>query len=355
MSGLQNQNMNAPLPEGALEQTLSVKICQKNSPSAPQASSVGSLSCYMNSDAAVWHKTDFPIDKYKISIASHLAGAQRRASSDIDALRYDHFWFVFSSDNIEGLSFNGLKTFQDVIVKNSTCFIMHNKQKALLTTRTPDSVKTEELKPGAPEAYEYGIENERGEFRYPSTKSLLIGSNQICDIVVEGKPFSAMICTVKNSLILINIAMDPIQINGEDTKTLTTELNHNDQLTIGEYQLTVKLPGIPFNPLYSQLPDATLALLDINSSGEVLEKIFLPIGKALTFGRGSVSDVVINDKSISRKHSQLIIYEDHALVLDCYSKNGTFINENKIGKGRARLGDLITFANKSYVLSHYNE
>ena len=64
-----------------------------------------------------------------------------------------------------------------------------------------------------------------------------------------------------------------------------------------------------------------------------------------TVGRHHDSDVVIDDPSISRRHAEITYSGEGYFVSDIGSKNGTFVNQDNIGKSQRRLenGDEITF------------
>jgi len=64
-----------------------------------------------------------------------------------------------------------------------------------------------------------------------------------------------------------------------------------------------------------------------------------------TVGRHHDSDVVIDDPSISRRHAEITYSGDGYFVSDLGSKNGTFVNQDNIGKSQHSLvdGDEITF------------
>ena len=74
--------------------------------------------------------------------------------------------------------------------------------------------------------------------------------------------------------------------------------------------------------------------------------VFVHIRKiTTTVGRHHDSDVVIDDPSISRRHAEITYSGEGYFVSDIGSKNGTFVNQDNIGKSQRRLenGDEITF------------
>ncbi|CAN5840428.1 SpoIIE family protein phosphatase [soil metagenome] len=63
---------------------------------------------------------------------------------------------------------------------------------------------------------------------------------------------------------------------------------------------------------------------------------------ALTFGRGTGSDVMISDDSMSRSHARLVLDGDDWFIEDLGARNGTFVNGERIqGKRLIAPGDLL--------------
>ena len=75
-----------------------------------------------------------------------------------------------------------------------------------------------------------------------------------------------------------------------------------------------------------------------------------------TVGRHHDSDVVIDDPSISRRHAEITNSGDGYFVSDMGSKNGTFVNQDNIGKSQRSLenGDEITFGPGEIALTFQN-
>jgi pSer/pThr/pTyr-binding forkhead associated (FHA) protein len=70
-----------------------------------------------------------------------------------------------------------------------------------------------------------------------------------------------------------------------------------------------------------------------------------------TVGRSSENDVVVADAFVSRRHCAILVH--HSTVCELYdtaSKNGTFLNGNKIsGPTRLRTGDEIRMCDRNYI------
>jgi predicted component of type VI protein secretion system len=63
-----------------------------------------------------------------------------------------------------------------------------------------------------------------------------------------------------------------------------------------------------------------------------------------TIGRASDCDVILNDPRVSRRHATLELVEDHHLLRDEGSSNGTFLNGLRLTPGNAfslREGDVV--------------
>jgi hypothetical protein len=70
-----------------------------------------------------------------------------------------------------------------------------------------------------------------------------------------------------------------------------------------------------------------------------------------TVGRSSENDVVVSDAFVSRRHCAILVH--HSSVCELYdtaSKNGTYLNGNKIsGPTRLHTGDEIRMCDRNYI------
>lgn len=76
-----------------------------------------------------------------------------------------------------------------------------------------------------------------------------------------------------------------------------------------------------------------------------------PLQGPITIGRSPECDIHINDPGLSRVHARLVPGEDGVHVEDLNSTNGTFVNDRRVMKERARKGDEIGFDKLRFRLS----
>lgn len=64
----------------------------------------------------------------------------------------------------------------------------------------------------------------------------------------------------------------------------------------------------------------------------------------LHVGRDSAAHIALADPSVSRRHATIALVDGVPMVRDLDSRNGTFVNGERVRKSRAlRIGDLVTF------------
>jgi len=95
-------------------------------------------------------------------------------------------------------------------------------------------------------------------------------------------------------------------------------------------------------------PDATLiARVTMREGTKEVSLVFKPGGKRLNVGRASDNELALNDASVSKIHSALVMNQQGTLlVADTGSTNGTFINGRRIAYGESRPiedGDVVGF------------
>ncbi|MBI1956730.1 MAG: FHA domain-containing protein [Acidobacteria bacterium] len=93
-----------------------------------------------------------------------------------------------------------------------------------------------------------------------------------------------------------------------------------------------------------------MAKLILTYEAAVLKEI--PLQKAsLSIGRGPSNDVVIDNLAVSGHHAKLVLEEDHYVVEDMNSLNGTFLNKQRIRRSALKDGDEILIGKHTLVYS----
>jgi pSer/pThr/pTyr-binding forkhead associated (FHA) protein len=79
--------------------------------------------------------------------------------------------------------------------------------------------------------------------------------------------------------------------------------------------------------------------LAIEDDGEV---VVIPVGEgSLRFGRGQASDVVLDDRSVSRRHAVVTRTGDEVVLWDDRSLNGVHVNGERVAQAALQHGDAI--------------
>jgi signal transduction histidine kinase len=91
-----------------------------------------------------------------------------------------------------------------------------------------------------------------------------------------------------------------------------------------------------------------LAKLILRRDGDVVDEIEIT-GERLTIGRDASCDVVLDDRTVSRRHALLLVGPDAVVIEDLGSRNGTFVAGKKIDRHTISPGDTITIG--SYRIS----
>ena len=79
-----------------------------------------------------------------------------------------------------------------------------------------------------------------------------------------------------------------------------------------------------------------MAKLILKYEAAVLKEIPLQKG-TLTIGRTPGNDLVIDNLAVSGLHARLLLEQDHFLVEDMNSLNGTFVNRQRVFPGQQRV------------------
>lgn len=92
--------------------------------------------------------------------------------------------------------------------------------------------------------------------------------------------------------------------------------------------------------LIAQLPDDSTVEAD------------LPTGRAVTVGRGEGSDISIPDTAVSHVHFRIAVNGRNGWIEDMDSRNGTFVNGERVKDATITPGDLIVAGHCRILLGY---
>lgn len=72
--------------------------------------------------------------------------------------------------------------------------------------------------------------------------------------------------------------------------------------------------------------------------------------KSITIGRGAEVDVIVPDKMASRVHCGISFWDDAYFVRDFKSRNGTYVNDNRIDVFRLKPGDRVRIGDTIFTI-----
>jgi FHA domain/von Willebrand factor type A domain len=128
---------------------------------------------------------------------------------------------------------------------------------------------------------------------------------------------------------------------GQTRRITDAELDrlHQDFGPAPQETTITKLPSLDTN-LAKTVTIQQIPLL-IVQKGKIPGQSF-PLGEGhLSIGRSDISEIMLDDLTISGQHCRIIAENGHHVLHDLGSTNGTFVNETKINKVVLRDGDMI--------------
>ena len=94
-------------------------------------------------------------------------------------------------------------------------------------------------------------------------------------------------------------------------------------------------------PVLTELAESVPPQLIISRAGQVVRELQL-IGPRTLLGRSAMSDVVIDHEYISKHHALLVWADDEVMLLDLKSRNGTYVNGQRVERQILRDNDVLT-------------
>jgi hypothetical protein len=110
----------------------------------------------------------------------------------------------------------------------------------------------------------------------------------------------------------------------------------DESLSTGRYAVTSRTTRGPAAPATSKNPGSRYPLIDIDGQRYELT------GEQTIIGRGSESDIVVDDNGVSRKHVLFEVTPDGTILRDLGSTNGTMVEDQRITEVTLVDGNAIT-------------
>ncbi len=110
----------------------------------------------------------------------------------------------------------------------------------------------------------------------------------------------------------------------------------DDTLATGRYAVVSRTTRGPVAPVTGTNPSSRYPLLDIDGTRYYLT------GDSTTIGRGSESDIVVDDTGVSRKHVRLEVTDHGTILTDLGSTNGTFVEDQRVSEATLLDGNAVT-------------
>ncbi|WP_062464998.1 FhaA domain-containing protein [Demequina soli] len=118
--------------------------------------------------------------------------------------------------------------------------------------------------------------------------------------------------------------------------TVDVAFDTDETLATGRYAVVSRTTRGPVAPVTNSNQGSRYPLIDIDGTRYYLT------GEATTLGRGSESDIVVDDSGVSRRHVRLEVTDHGTILTDLGSTNGTFIEDQRVSEATLLDGNAIT-------------
>jgi len=112
--------------------------------------------------------------------------------------------------------------------------------------------------------------------------------------------------------------------------------------------------AMPFDALVEGRTGPMPFFLRIMHKSEVITRRLIRTGAA-TIGRDSANDIVIDDRSVSRRHCAIAWVGSHHVITDKDSANGILVNGKKLAAARLSFGDRITVGDFELIFAEHDD
>ena len=91
--------------------------------------------------------------------------------------------------------------------------------------------------------------------------------------------------------------------------------------------------------------------IKIRPTEDDTKEFHCPSGSIYTIGRMPFCDILIDESAVSRTHATIDVRENCVVITDSNSKNGTFVNEERITQKALEDGDIIRIGRSQFIVS----
>ncbi|OGV52362.1 MAG: hypothetical protein A2X49_02385 [Lentisphaerae bacterium GWF2_52_8] len=322
------------------------------------------LDCYIPhpDGGARWQHQRFKFGQEKIAIGNSRKAeipVQGKYVEEIHVLlqAFMRHWHVIEAGVFNALMINGIKKRQETIKPATLCVLQVGATPIVLNSALHEKPPLEH--PGRV-VREFSVSTPKGEKHFKFGNTVLLGSHEICGLHVEGEDFIGGISAFRKKLYFFPFpGKTPLfQIDGQAVTGLTP-LIEGSQLSVNGVSMEFGLlsPELQSENWNEGIPSELamdLCLLEIDKPHGEGEKILLVSnGETITIGRAPSCEISVNSANISREHAKLKVSSNSLIIEDCYSRNGTWVNGERISKScSCRPGDMISFGNKNYLFCY---
>jgi hypothetical protein len=325
-----------------------------------------------HSPGSAWQALTLPVGKARLHIGRDPYRCEipvtENALSDIQALahRIGENWYIVERGRHNLMEVNGFRYPQTMLKPGSACLLRFGRSSVLLRLAATHALNRDEPAPlppqGPPEAGEYSLAMDGNLWRLPFNQTVIVGSDPLCDLRIPGEiPFVALLTPHAGRLYLLNLmppGQTPVSADGLPA-TDPVPLRPGSVLKLGGFDAKLRLARelrfVSEIDASEITPTGRLRLLLLDPEGNPLQGYPLPPpGGAVDLGRSpeKAKIAIPEGVKISRRHAQIVTYENAALVLDINSLNGTYVNGERIQRRTAHPGDLISLANLNFLLCY---
>src|SRR5262249_9190193 len=132
-----------------------------------------------------------------------------------------------------------------------------------------------------------------------------------------------------------------VRVNGSAVANM--QLRNGDAIELGNYSLRFNLrsaparePVRPAAPVRTSAPAATVSPSVSNAAPRLMDgagrQFDLHAASSTSLGRAQENDVVLADKSISRRHATITPGEGGFYLRDLQSQNGTYVESERVNE-----------------------